>query len=65
MSRIIEEFSKKSNFYSEKGASVEMITKAEEALGLRFANDYKEYLQQELSFPNQREPPARQQESFS
>ena len=46
MSRIIEEFSKKSNFYSEKGASVEMITKAEEALGLRFANDYKEYLQQ-------------------
>lgn len=46
MSRIIDEFSKKSNFYCEKGASIEMITKAEEALGLRFADDYKEYLQQ-------------------
>ena len=46
MSRIIEEFSYKSNFYSEKGASLEMIVKAEEALGLRFADDYREYLQQ-------------------
>ena len=46
MSRIIDEFSKKSNFYSEKGASIEMITKAEEILGLKFADDYKEYLQQ-------------------
>ena len=46
MSRIIEEFSKKSNFYSEKGASDEMIKQAEVALGLKFADDYKEYLQQ-------------------
>ena len=44
MSRIIEEFSKKSNFYSEKGASDEMIKQAEVALGLKFADDYKEYL---------------------
>ena len=46
MSAIIEEFNKKSNLYCEKGASIETIEKAEEALGLKFADDYKEYLQQ-------------------
>ncbi len=45
MSRLIDEFKKKSYFYSEKGASLEMISKAEEALCLKFADDYKEYLQ--------------------
>ena len=44
MSKIIEEFYKKSNFYCEKGASLERIKKAEEILDLRFADDYKEYL---------------------
>ena len=46
MSTIIEEFRKKSNFYCEKGALEEEIKKAERALGLRFADDYTEYLQQ-------------------
>lgn len=45
MSRLIDEFSKKSYFYSEKGASIDMISKAEDELGLKFAEDYKEYLQ--------------------
>ena len=46
MSTLIEELKKKGNFYCEKGASIEMIKKAEEVLNLRFADDYKEYLQQ-------------------
>ena len=46
MSTIIGELNKKSNFYCEQGASAEMIKNAEEALGLKFADDYKEYLQQ-------------------
>lgn len=45
MSRIIDEFHKKSNFYSEKGAYIEIIRKAEEVLGLKFADEYIEYLQ--------------------
>ena len=46
MSSISEEFGKKSNFYCENGASKEMIEKAEEELGVRFADDYREYLSQ-------------------
>lgn len=46
MSTIIEELNKKSYFYCEKGASLESIMKAEESLGLKFAKDYKEYIQQ-------------------
>ena len=46
MNTIIEELNKKRNFYCEQGASTERIKNAEEALGLRFAGDYKEYLQQ-------------------
>lgn len=45
MSTIIEELIKKSIFYCEQGASAEMIEKAEDALGLKFADDYKDYLQ--------------------
>ena len=44
MSAIIDEFNKKSHFYCEKGASEEMIRQAEMSLGLRFADDYREYL---------------------
>ena len=46
MSTIIDELKKKSNFYCEKGASIDMIEKAERALGLKFDDDYKTYLQQ-------------------
>ena len=46
MSKIIEELNKKSCLYYEKGASIEAIKKAEEALGLKFDEDYKEYLRQ-------------------
>lgn len=46
MSTIILELNKKSNLYCENGATIEMIVKAENDLGLKFANDYKEYLQQ-------------------
>lgn len=46
MSSIIDELKMKSNFYCEVGASTEEIKKAEETLGLRFADDYIEYLQQ-------------------
>ena len=46
MSTIIEELQKKRDFYYENGASIEEIKKAEEILNCRFANDYKEYLQQ-------------------
>lgn len=46
MKSIIEAFKQKSNFYCEKGASAEEIGKAEKALGLKFADDYKDYLRQ-------------------
>ena len=46
MSRLIEEFSHKKDFYYEKGASEEQIKEAEKKLGLKFADDYKDYLQQ-------------------
>ena len=45
MSAIIEELKKKSSFYCEKGASIEEIEAAEKALGLRFSDEYREYLQ--------------------
>ena len=45
MNSIIEELKRKSNFFCEKGASAEDIKDAEKALGLRFADEYKEYLQ--------------------
>lgn len=46
MSGIIEALQGKRDFYCEKGASDEAIEKAEKVLGLKFANDYKEYLQE-------------------
>lgn len=46
MSSLSEEFKQKSNFYYEKGASIEEIEKAERDLGLRFSAEYREYLQQ-------------------
>lgn len=44
MKSISEALKQKRDFYCEKGASTEQIVKAEEALGLNFAADYKEYL---------------------
>ncbi len=44
MSKITEAFENKRNFYSEKGASTEEIVDAEKKLGVKFADDYKEYL---------------------
>lgn len=46
MSSLSEEFKRKSNFYYENGASIEEIVKAEKALGLKFSDEYREYLQQ-------------------
>lgn len=42
----IEEYKKKRDFYCETGATSEQIENAETELGLRFAEEYKEYLQQ-------------------
>ena len=44
MRTISETLKRKSFFYCEEGASAEQITKAENALGLEFADEYKEYL---------------------
>lgn len=44
MSTIINELNKKSHFYCEKGAPTESIENAEKKLGLKFADDFKEYL---------------------
>ena len=44
MKSISEALKQKRDFYCEKGATTELITKAEEALGLNFAEDYREYL---------------------
>lgn len=46
MSAIIKEINKKTHLYFEKGASLNMIEEAEEKLGLKFADEYIEYLQQ-------------------
>ncbi len=46
MNSIIEELKRKSDFFCEKGASEEEIKHAEGVLGLSFADEYKEYLQQ-------------------
>ena len=46
MSLIIEDLKKKRDFYCEEGATVEQIENAERELGLQFAEDYKEYLEQ-------------------
>ena len=44
MTKIIKTFRAKSDFLFGEGISEERIRNAEEALGLKFANDYKEYL---------------------
>lgn len=44
MSVIIDELKKKSHFYCEEGVPEELIDQAENTLGLKFADDYKEYL---------------------
>ena len=46
MKSIIKAFENKSDFYCEKGASVEDIEKAERILETTFASDYREYLLQ-------------------
>ncbi len=46
MSAIIEEINKKAHLYFEKGVSLKMIEEAEGKLGLKFADEYIEYLQQ-------------------
>ena len=45
MSTIVDVLKGKSDFYCEKGASEEEIKCSENALGMKFADDYKEYLQ--------------------
>ena len=44
MNTLFKELEGKSNFFSEKGASEDDVAKAEKTLGLRFADDYREYL---------------------
>lgn len=44
MNIITESLILKRDFYSEKGASLEVIKKAEDDIGVKFANDYKECL---------------------
>ena len=46
MSAIIEEIKRKSDLFFENGASDADIRDSEKALGLLFAEEYKEYLQQ-------------------
>ena len=46
MRSIIEELKNKRDFYSEKSATAEQIENAEKSLGLKFAEDFKEYVQQ-------------------
>ena len=46
MRPLIEEFKQKSNFCCEKGASLEEINRAEVTIGMTFAAEYKDYLQQ-------------------
>ena len=45
MSLFIENLKEKNDFYYEKGASLDDIKRAEEALGLVFSEDYKKCLQ--------------------
>ena len=44
MSKISDVFSNKKDFYKENGASTEAIENAEKKIGVKFANDYKDYL---------------------
>lgn len=46
MGSLTDELREKSYFYSANGVSTEKIEEAEKALGLKFAEDYKEYLTQ-------------------
>ena len=45
MSTLSEVFKRKRDFYCEKGASADAIKNAEKILGLKFSDDYREYLQ--------------------
>ena len=45
MSLIVDEIKKKEDIYYEEGVSLDKIEGAEKILGLKFAAEYKEYLQ--------------------
>lgn len=46
MDKLIELMKGMPNFYAEKGATAEDIELAEKSLGMKFAADFKEYLQE-------------------